>query len=127
MLTQRKYIRSTRLVQQEVLNREMEHLGEIVELMMDIDEGNIVYAVLSFGGGFMGSGNKLFVIPWQKLHLLKADSKHEGHLDRKFMLDVSKEQLKDAPGFDKDDWPDLEDLGWLEEVYIFYGCVPYWV
>jgi hypothetical protein len=114
------------MLRQEVLNVDREHLGEIVELMLDVDTGMISYAVLSSGGGFMGSGNKLFAVPWQKIVLLKADSEHEGHLDRKFMLDVPKELLKDAPGFDPDNWPDVKDSSWLRDVYIYYGCEPYW-
>jgi hypothetical protein len=94
--------------------------------MIDVNTGKIAYAVLSFGGGFVGWGNKLFAVPWQKLYLLKPDSKHEGHLDRKFVLNVPKEQLKNAPGFDKDNWPDPQDLGWLRDIYVFYGCEPYW-
>ncbi len=127
MLAQKQYIRAARMSEQEVLNTEREHIGEIRELMIDIDRGKIAYAVLSFGGGFMGAGNKLFAVPWQRLALLQADSKHEGHLDRKFVLDVSKEQIKDAPGFDRDNWPRADDIAWLENLYSYYDCKPYWI
>lgn len=116
-----------RMKGQEVLNRGGEHLGEIQELMIDIKAGRILYAVLSFGGGFVGVGNKLFAIPWEILQLIPPDSRHEGHLDRKFMLDVPKELLANAPGFDKDHWPQLDDLAWLQQVYVYYDCVPYWL
>jgi len=127
MLAKTRHISTGRMPQQEVLNAEIEHLGEIWDMMIDIDTGRVAYAVLSFGGGFMGMGNKLFAVPWQKLHLLKPDSRHEGHLDRKFILNVPKDQLENAPGFDRDNWPDLEDLDWLQNVYAYYGCDPYWI
>jgi hypothetical protein len=34
--------------------------------MIDLDEGRVAYAVLSFGG-FLGIGDKLFAIPWEAL------------------------------------------------------------
>ena len=46
-----------------VQNAAGEDLGEINELMIDLEKGRIAYAVLSFGG-FLGLGDKLFAIPW---------------------------------------------------------------
>ncbi len=50
--------------------------------------------------------------------------------DRKrFVLDVSEEHLKVAPGFDKDHWPSMADLQWASSVlnyYRYYRMVPYW-
>jgi hypothetical protein len=34
---------------------------------------------------------------------------------------VSKEKLKNAPGFDKDHWPSMADTSWSTPVYAFYG------
>jgi hypothetical protein len=42
------------------------------------------------------------------------------------VIDVSKEILEDAPGFDKDNWPDINDRSWVGEVYRYYGREPYW-
>ena len=49
-----------------------------------------------------------------------------------FALDVSKEILEKAEGFDKEDWPlTCEQLAtstheWLADIYTCYGCKPYW-
>jgi sporulation protein YlmC with PRC-barrel domain len=126
MLEMRKCVSAMRMLNQEVLNIDGEHIGEIRELMIDLNAGRVAYAVLSFGGGFVGVGNKLFAVPWSRLNLLGPDSSHEGHLDRKFMLAVTKEELENAPGFDKDHWPDMNDLAWLQYLYSYYDCVPYW-
>ncbi len=56
------------IIGDKVLNPAGEQLGIIKELMIDLDEGNVAYAVLSFGG-FLGMGDKLFAIPWEALAL----------------------------------------------------------
>jgi hypothetical protein len=42
------------------------------------------------------------------------------------LLDVDKERLKEAPGFDKDTWPDFADPTLGQNIYGFYGRKPYW-
>ncbi|HVS03537.1 MAG TPA: PRC-barrel domain-containing protein, partial [Thermoanaerobaculia bacterium] len=87
------------------------------ELMIDVDQGRVAYAVLSFGG-FLGMGDKLFAIPFESLRL-DATKEH-------FLLDLPKERLEKAPGFDKDNWPSTADRTWGEEIHRFYGVEPYW-
>jgi sporulation protein YlmC with PRC-barrel domain len=109
---------STRtLLGDKVVNSQGEHLGEIKELMIDPQTGHVGYAVLSFGG-FLGMGDKLFAIPFRALQL-KADRKE-------FVLDVAKDKLQTAPGFDKSDWPQSADRQWGTEIHTFYGVTPYW-
>jgi sporulation protein YlmC with PRC-barrel domain len=107
------------MIGDDVRNLEGEHLGELKELMIDVRTGRVAYAVLSFGG-ILGIGDKLFAIPWEALSL--------DNEDHAFVLDANKEMLEDAPGFDKDDWPDTldDDDTWLVEVYDYYGYEPYW-
>jgi len=100
-----------------VVNAAGEKLGEITDIMLDVPSGRIAYAVLSFGG-FLGLGDKLFAVPWQAL-TLDADRK-------RFILDVDRELLKNAPGFDKDSWPSMADPQWAQSIYSYYGSEPYW-
>jgi sporulation protein YlmC with PRC-barrel domain len=100
-----------------VVNSRGEELGKLEELMIDLDNGCVGYAVLSFGG-VLGIGDKLFAIPWDAMRL---------DTDRKVLvLDVDRERLEDAPGFDKDNWPQTVNREWMLEVYRFYGSQPYW-
>ena len=101
----------------DVQNPAGEDLGKIVELMIDLDSGQVVYAVLSFGG-VLGLGNKLFAIPWQALTVDTAR--------KRFILDEDKEHLKEAPGFDQDHWPDMADPEWGTRMHEYYGYAPYW-
>ena len=100
-----------------VKNAQGDDLGKIEDIMLDTSAGQISYAVLSFGG-FLGLGDKLFAIPWSALEL---DTEN-----KEFRLDVNKEKLENAPGFDKDNWPKSEDRKWLGDVYSYYKAPPYW-
>ena len=77
----------------KVVNIDGDDIGKIEELMIDLQDGRVAYAVLSFGG-FLGMGDKLFAIPWQALSL--KVHKHA------FALDIPKDVLERAEGFDKD-------------------------
>jgi hypothetical protein len=103
---------------ENVYNNKGESLGEIKEVMLDMEKGCVAYAVLSFGG-FLGMNDKLFAVPWNAL-TLKLET-----LDKRFLLDVDKEQLESAPGFDKDDWPDMADESWSKQVHSYYRSEHY--
>jgi sporulation protein YlmC with PRC-barrel domain len=112
-----RVLSATTMIGDGIKNIEGEDLGKLEELMMDLNTGRIAYAVISFGG-VLGIGNKLFAVPWEALSL-DTD-------DHKFFLDVDKDTLEDAPGFDKDNWPKEPTHEWLVNVYSYYGHVPYW-
>lgn len=105
------------LADDKVINSDGEDLGEIESIMLDVPGGRIAYAVLSFGG-FLGMGEKLFAVPWEALTL---DADREC-----FVLDVDKERLKNAPGFDKDHWPSMGDMQWATRIHSYYNTRPYW-
>jgi sporulation protein YlmC with PRC-barrel domain len=85
------------IIGDKVENRKGESIGKISDIMLDTHNGNIEYFVIEFGG-FLGFGEKLFAIPFSAL---KLNAKKED-----FVLNVDKEFLEAAPGFDKDHWPE---------------------
>jgi len=101
----------------DVFNLQGDKLGSIEDIMLDVGSGRVAYAVLSFGG-LLGLGDKLFAIPWSAL-TLDADRKC-------FVLDIPKDRLQGAPGFDKDHWPMMADESWASQVYAYYNQQPYW-
>jgi sporulation protein YlmC with PRC-barrel domain len=103
------------LIGDSVVNVDDDSLGEIKEIMLDMNSGQVGYAVLAFGG-FLGMGEKLFAVPWQALHL--------DTVNKRFVLNVDKERLKTAPGFNPDAWPDMSDISWANQVHTFYGTDP---
>ena len=72
----------------DVYNPKGEKLGSIKELMLDIENGKVCYAVLSFGG-FLSLGEKLFAVPWSAL---TVDTNN-----KRFVMDADEERLKKAP------------------------------
>ena len=106
-----RFMSATTLIGDGIRNPQNESLGDLKEIMMDTASGKIAYGVVSYGG-ILGLGDKLFAVPWSAFSI-----DHENH---KLVLNVSKERLKDAPGFDKDDWPDFADAGFRTRVSDFY-------
>lgn len=79
-----------------VVNPQGESLGKIDDLVIDPATGRITYAALSHGS-ILGLGGKLFAVSWEAL-TMQPDGKT-------FVLDVPKETLESATGFDKSNWP----------------------
>jgi sporulation protein YlmC with PRC-barrel domain len=113
----RRVMSAGTLAGDRVRNSAGEDLGKVEEIMLDVETGRVAYAVLSYGG-FLGMGSKLFAVPWQALRLDEVE--HE------FRLDVDKQKLESAPGFDKDNWPDMSDQEWGSQIFSHYGYTPYW-
>ena len=106
------FMSSSSLVGNDVYNLQDEDLGDVKDFMLDMRTGKVAYAVLSFGG-FLGMGEKLFAVPWSALTL---DTEN-----KRFTLNVTKDRLEDAPGFDKDNWPDMANPVWADGIHTYYG------
>lgn len=96
----------------KVVNARREHLGKIEDVVIDSRNDTIAYAILSFGG-FLGIDDKHFALPWQALDFDVAE--------KVAILNVEKERLENAPGFEKDKWPDMTDAVWAAEIHRHYG------
>lgn len=114
MKNHRNILAAGTLIGDKVVNQKNEHIGKIEELMVSVDDGNVAYAVMSFGG-ILNFGNKFFAVPWKTL---KVDQDNKC-----FVINADKDTLKDAPGFDKDHWPDMTPQ-WAAEVNTFYKYTP---
>jgi sporulation protein YlmC with PRC-barrel domain len=100
----------------KVVNRKSEELGEIKDVVLDLTSNSIAYVVISFGG-FMGVGNKLFGVPLSSL---------TKNIDENvFILDIDKERLKEAPGFDRDKWLNLSNEARTEYAACVYEHYDY--
>ncbi len=107
-----RYLTASTLTGTKVVNPAGEHLGEIKDIMLDMETGRIDYFVIEFGG-FLGMGVKYFAIP---LRLLKIDTPN-----KRFTFDQSKDLLEKAPGFDMDHWPDTNLH--FDEVYSYWRFI----
>ena len=104
-------MKASEVIGTKVVDTDGKKLGDIKDLVLDPGEGDVQYAVLDFGG-FLGIGDKYFAVPWGAFKV---------NPDRKaLVLDVSKRDLKKAPGFDKSNWPDMNDQNYVVTIYEFY-------
>ena len=113
----RRVLAASTLDGDKVRNSAGDDLGSVDDIMIDIPSGRVAYVVLSFGG-VLGMGNKLFAVPWDALRVDEDE--------KCFILNVDKRVLETAPGFDKDNWPDMADPDFSTRIYSHYGSKPYW-
>lgn len=114
-MTVPEVLSATTIEGDKVVNEKGEDLGSIKDIMIDLDDGFVSYVVLSFGG-FLGLGDKYFGVPRQAIH--KNPGSHN------FILNVDKERLENAPGFDKDRWPGTTEEAhreYVTSIYDYYG------
>jgi len=105
--------RASKIKGMDVRNDHDENLGSVDELVIDVPKGHVKYIALSFGSWFTG-GNKLFAVPLGEFTLTHAN-------DKTFLVvHHSKEALKEAPGFDKNHWPDTANANWAKEIDAYY-------
>jgi hypothetical protein len=116
-LSESRVARAKDLLGRTVHDRDGERLGRLVDFAIDLAPVRIGYAVLSFGG-FRHAGEKLFALPPRSLAF---DPRAEI-----LRVDVARRLLKNAPGFDRANWPDMGDREWGARVYNHYGLTPYW-
>ena len=105
-------MRASKLIGSDVRNAQNENLGEIKDLVVDVNNGRVHYAVLSFGG-FLGLGDKLFAYP-VSVFTPTSDSD-------KVLLNVDKAKLKAAPGFESKSYPEWNDVKYSTEVDRYFG------
>jgi uncharacterized protein YegP (UPF0339 family)/sporulation protein YlmC with PRC-barrel domain len=118
-----RFVPSIRLEQYDVVNQKGDDMGQVQTLVMDMREGLIAFALVSFGGT-LGFGDKWFAMPWAALKWHPTTMK--------FTLNMQEEVLKNAPGMDKDTWleeiekwQEDQDMELLDRYYTSHGYEPY--
>jgi sporulation protein YlmC with PRC-barrel domain len=93
-------------------------IGKVERLMIDKLTGRIAYAILSFGG-FLGIGADHYPIPWS---MLTYNEKPDG-----FQLDVTEEQLKNAPKIEQGESWEQANRARNHDVYDYWEVRYYWL
>jgi len=105
------FLTASSIIGNKVYNHLDEDLGDVKEIMLDVNNGSVEYVVLEYGG-FLGMGSKFFAIPYGALEI---DTKRHA-----FILRQSKDVLEKAPGFDKDHWPET-NAHTLRDSSVYWG------
>lgn len=109
-----RILKSSSFKNTTVKNAISEKIGKVEDIMIDTATGQVAYIILSVDAGFLNMGNKYFAVPWQAFAFDTAQ-------EDVFILNVDKEKIKNAPGFDKDNWPTHPQQEFLTEVQTYYG------
>lgn len=117
-------IKASSVIGTKVVTPKGDTIGDIKEIVIDPRTGKVAYAVVSFGG-FLSLGEKLFAIPFGAF-VYNVNATSSDLVKNEYVLNVSKEQLEKAPGFDSDHWPLMTNEKWHREMHQFYDCSPYW-
>lgn len=98
-----------------VCNREGNLIGQIKDLMIDLENGEVLYAVLSFEN-LRISTELVYPVPIQCLTFSTSS--------RWVQINADDNTLRDAPGFDKHNWPIYPTAQFIATVYNHYGYRP---
>ena len=105
-----------KLIGTSVRNLQNEKLGKVENFIVDLSSGRIVAVIIS-SGGYLGMGDELSAVPPTALE-------YNAQRDA-LQLDTSKETLASAPHFKANQWPDLNQPGYVAGVYHAYHVDPY--
>lgn len=99
------------IIGSDVRNRMNEDLGEVTDVIIDPKNGDIAYAVVTHGG-FLGLGEDEVAVPWKQLHVTPDLEV--------VVLDVTEEQLDNAPEIDRDEKGRIEDPQWRDQTQTYF-------
>ncbi|HEX6982722.1 MAG TPA: PRC-barrel domain-containing protein [Balneolaceae bacterium] len=99
----------------EVWNREGKKIAKIEDLLVDIESGHVIYAIVSFNefNNEVGADDRYYPVPFEAI---KKDSDSD-----RIKPAVSKERLQNAPNFEKNNWRGEYDEKLAQQVYSYYG------
>jgi hypothetical protein len=99
---------ASNLIGMDVRNHRNENLGQIRDLVLDMETGQVSYAVLGVGG-FLGLREKLLAVPPQAFT--------PGRDHRTLILHADQEAVEQARGFAATNWPDVDQPAWGADVF----------
>ena len=103
-----KFNKASKLIGMNVQNPQGQDLGEIKDIVINLDSGSVSYAVLS-SGGVLGVGEKLLAVPLSAFKR-SADRQH-------LVLQATQANISQAQGIGNN-WPSVENPS--------FGAMPFW-
>jgi sporulation protein YlmC with PRC-barrel domain len=87
----------------QVVNAQGEDIGDVSDIVLDLNSGKVHAAVLEFGG-FLGIGEKRFAFPISELK--------PGKERNQVVMNIDKQALESREGFSTSRWPGMDDAYW---------------
>ena len=89
-----RLIASNKVEGTPVFDRHGDKIGTVHNFMVDKRKGQVVYAVLRHGGGFLGLGERYYPLEWNQLTF---DTRLEG-----YQVDMDEDELESFGSFDSE-------------------------
>lgn len=99
--------RGSKIIDAQVVDGKSNKIGNIKDLILDSDRGEIAYVVIGVSHA-MSIDGKYYAVPWRTLEA--------GDNGNQYILHADRQTLQKAPGFDRRKWPDIDDPAWGAEV-----------
>ena len=96
-----------------VINFQNQDVGDIDELLIEPDTGEIRFAVVSVGG-FLGLGSTRVAVPWMAFQIVNE----QGRV--KYMLDATRERLEKAPRVEGKNYERLYPANAAEPIFVYW-------
>lgn len=97
----------------KVIDSANQEIGKVDALLIDEEESKVRFLRLS-SGGFLGIGDKHFLIPVDAVTQVTEDAVH---------IDQTSDRIVKSPAYDPDLASDVDYYGGL---YGYYGYAPFW-
>jgi sporulation protein YlmC with PRC-barrel domain len=104
-------VRASQLIGANVQSATGDNIGDINDLVLDPQSGQVTFAVLGIGG-FLGIGERLTPVPWQAVEIRG---------ERNFVLNIERQKLEAAPSIQRGQWNELQRQDYIERLYTYYG------
>lgn len=110
-----KFLTDRQLTEAPVYDEQGRTIGHIEDFVVDTRKGHIQYTAVAFSDTLFGE--KLFAIPIGSMEL---DRQNDRLLWR---VDITRDKLAAAPGFPRDNWPNIANRRWAKQIDVYYGIV----
>lgn len=101
-----------------VMDSAGERLGKIDNLLIDAHSGQAVYGIVA-AGGVLGMGDKLIAVPWNAIR-----NSPEDRGGTTYVLDMSRDEFKNAPSFEAKEWALIGERGWMKRACDYFKVEP---
>ncbi|REL32940.1 PRC-barrel domain containing protein [Rhodohalobacter sp. SW132] len=109
-------LKASTIIGHNILNDQGKQIGTIKDLIIFQKDGTVL-ALISSGFNF-GESKKYHVVPLAAFGFALQEKTMKDELI--ITLDISKNELKNAPGFDTDNWKQALDSKFVQSVYDFF-------
>ncbi len=108
------FARVSDLIGSRVRDAEGRNLGVLADVIADPQNGTFLYGVVVRGQA-LGQGGTYYPAPWSLF-----DTSGDG-----LVVNTRRQQLIDAPNFERGNWPDVSSRDWQRSIADYYGVDPF--